>query len=70
MKLYLTLEDDYGHKTEKTMFVDETTVGRYDIYAEAVEEMFEILNGDNKDVYPTPLEVDLSPNDEVFGGNN
>ena len=70
MKLYLTLEDDYGHKTEKTMFVDEATVGRYDIYAEAVEEMFEILNGDNKDVYPTPLEVDLSPNDEVFGGNN
>lgn len=70
MKLYLTLENDYGQKTEKTMFVDEITVSRHDIYGEAVEEMFEILNGDNKDVYPTPLVVDLSPDDEVYKPSN
>lgn len=67
-KLYLTLisQEDRSIVTSKTMFVDSSTIGRHDIYGEAVEDMYNTLS----DVHPTPLEVDLSPNDEVYGGNN
>lgn len=72
LKLILTTED--GQRTlERDMFVDESTVSRHDIYGEMVEEMHDLLvtiDGGTIKVRPNPLEVDLSPNDEVFGGNN
>lgn len=88
-KLYLTLVSEDGKQTlEKVMFVDERTVGRHDIYGEAVEEMYntlvnseevseifpDIMDTLNKltirKEHPTPLEVDLSPDDEVYKPSN
>lgn len=77
-KLYLTLVSEDGKQNlERVMFIDERTVGRHgiyhDIYGEAVEEMFDNLysNLPNKEkVHPTPLDVDLSPDDEVYKPSN
>lgn len=82
MKLYLTLVSEDGKQTlERVMFVDKSTIGRHDIYGEMVEEMYGMLSAVEMnniifkstlktEVYPTPLEVDLSPDDEVYKPSN
>lgn len=64
-KLYLSLKSNNGKETTKIMFVDEKTISKLDIYGEAILDMFNILNT-SKNISPTPLEVDLSPQDKVF----
>lgn len=68
LKLILTTED--GQRIlERDMFVDESTVSRHDIYGEMVEEMYNVLS-DSEPFVPTPLNTDLSAQDEVFGAGN